>query len=70
MCTASETTAPIGMDTSGEIDDMITCFCQNPGGKDTDIAVFAVEVKVAGAVHAKTVRIVLPGFKWEVDGRG
>ena len=70
MRTASETAAAIGVDSSGEIGNMIPCLSQYTGGKDADIAVFAVEVKVAGTVFTKRIRIVLPGFKGEVDGGG
>ncbi len=68
MCTASEATTAIGVDASGEIDDMVTGFGQNPGSKYADITVFAIKIKVAGSVLVKMVRIVLPGFEGKVDG--
>lgn len=70
MCNASETTPAVGVDASGEIDNMISRFGKNPGSEYTDVAIFTVEVNMPRTVFAKTVRIVLPGFKGEVDGRG
>lgn len=69
MCTVSAVTAAIGVNAAGEIDDMVTGFCQNAGGKYTNIAIFAVEVKMTVTVLVKAVGIVLPGFKGKVDGR-
>ena len=70
MCTASEATAAICMDASGEINNMVAGFREDTGSKNTDITIFAIEVEVAGAVITETLRIVLPTFKRKVNSGG
>lgn len=69
MWVASETTATVGMNTTGEIDDPVSGFGQDAGGENADITIFAVEIEVAPTVIAEAFRIVLPAFEGKIDGR-
>lgn len=69
MCSASEATTAVGMDATGEIDDPVSGFGQDAGSENTDVTIFAIEIKVAGTVIAEKLRIVLPAFEGKIDGR-
>ena len=68
MCTASKATSPVRMNSSGKINNMVACFCENTGSTNTNISIFTVEIEMAGTVMVEKLRIVLPRFEGKIDG--
>lgn len=68
MCTASEATTAVRVNSSGEINNMVAGFGENTGSANADVSVFAVEIEMAGTVMVEKIRRILPGFKGKIDG--